>query len=95
MDAKRSFVWNQIVDADILAPDKVRFTAEFGTGLQETLILTTSVAAIVFDRWLGARASLIKSGGLARVPEGARKEGHWWADVSNRHTRRRFVTSFV
>jgi hypothetical protein len=94
MDSQRSFAWEQIVDADILASNKVRFTAECGTPLQETLVLTTSVASIVFERWLGARASLIKRGGLSE-PEGSKKEGHWWADVSSPHTRRRFVTSFV
>jgi hypothetical protein len=95
MDSPRSFAWDQIVDADLLAPNKFRFTAECGTPLQETLVLTTSVAVIVFERWLGARATFIRRGGISEVPEGSKKEGHWWADVSSPHTRRRFVTSFV
>jgi hypothetical protein len=88
----RSLTWDRMVDADLLGPNQIRFAAAHGSPLQETFIVTTSVARLMFIRWMDARNEFLKHGDI-HAGNGSKVAGHWWSDVSGRHTRRRFVES--
>jgi hypothetical protein len=88
----RDVTWDQMVDADLLGPNQVRFSVAHGSPLQETFIVTTNVARLIFDRWIAARNEFLKHGEI-HAGNGSKQAGHWWSDVSGRHTRRRFVES--